>query len=127
MKLMNIFITRDNQKFGPYTVEQVRIYLNEGYLRDDDLAWHEGATVWMPLSKLPVLTQPEPTSSFSVSTKSYNRLVALALSLLLVLMLATFIFIGIVVKKGEFTKNRSETSTPQHPCVNARQPILNIS
>ena len=47
---MNIHISRDGRQFGPYTSEQVREYLSTGSVLPTDLAWHEGATDWLPVT-----------------------------------------------------------------------------
>jgi Tfp pilus assembly major pilin PilA len=45
-----IWIGRDGQKYGPYTEANVRLWLREGQLTPDTLAWRPGMTAWMPLS-----------------------------------------------------------------------------
>ena len=47
---MKIHISRDGQQFGPYTTEQVREYLSTGSVLPTDLAWHEGAADWLPVT-----------------------------------------------------------------------------
>jgi len=47
---MQIYIHRDGQQFGPYSLEQAQDYLRSGDLLAEDLAWHEGAADWMPLA-----------------------------------------------------------------------------
>ena len=47
---MKIHISRDGQQFGPYTSEQVREYLSTGSVLPTDLAWHEGAADWLPVT-----------------------------------------------------------------------------
>ena len=49
---MNIYVTRDGTTHGPYTEIQAREYLKQGIFSDDDLACHEGASEWQPLSTL---------------------------------------------------------------------------
>jgi hypothetical protein len=50
-----IHISRDGQTFGPYSVEQVRQYLQTGEVQPTDWAWFEGAENWMPVTDLPDL------------------------------------------------------------------------
>ena len=50
---MEIFINRDGQQMGPYSLDDVMTYLKEGTLVPTDLAWYEGAADWMPLSNVP--------------------------------------------------------------------------
>ena len=56
---MKIYISRDGQQFGPYSLEQAKQYLREGNLKQTDLACHDGQN-WIPLPKVPGITQ-EPT------------------------------------------------------------------
>ena len=49
---MNIYVTRDGATHGPYTEIQAREYLKQGIFSNDDLACHEGASEWQPLSSL---------------------------------------------------------------------------
>ena len=49
---MQVYINRAGQQFGPYSMEQVTQGLAEGSLVATDLAWHEGADEWVPLSQL---------------------------------------------------------------------------
>jgi len=53
---MEIYIHRDGQQFGPYSVEQTRDYIASGNLTPDDLAWHEGVTDWVPLAQVTEVT-----------------------------------------------------------------------
>lgn len=50
---MQIYITRDGQRMGPYTAEEVNRQLAAGTISLADLAWYEGAANWMPLSQVP--------------------------------------------------------------------------
>ncbi|MDD2708272.1 MAG: DUF4339 domain-containing protein [Verrucomicrobiae bacterium] len=54
---MQILINRNGQQFGPYTPEECAVYLSDGTLLPDDLAWHEGLSEWFPLIKL---VEPKP-------------------------------------------------------------------
>ncbi len=49
---MEIYINRDGQHHGPYSVEQVNEQLAAGELSVEDLAWYEGAEEWLPLHQL---------------------------------------------------------------------------
>ena len=48
---MQIFITRGEEKSGPFTLDQVREHLDKGHLMSDDLACQEGMDEWIPLSR----------------------------------------------------------------------------
>jgi hypothetical protein len=47
---MQIFIQHVGQQTGPFSVDQVRSGLASGIYQSSDLAWHEGAPGWLPLS-----------------------------------------------------------------------------
>ena len=52
---MEIYISRDGQQFGPYTIADLEADLNAGNIVKTDLAWYEGAPDWIPVSELPGL------------------------------------------------------------------------
>lgn len=56
---MQIHINRDGQDFGPYTLEQVNQYLEEGSIVPTDMAWHDGMPDWMPLPKVQGVIIPD--------------------------------------------------------------------
>lgn len=49
---MEIHVSRNGQKFGPYKMAEVKSYLAAGNLQANDLAWYQGAAGWMPLYAL---------------------------------------------------------------------------
>ena len=49
---MNLFVSRDGQTFGPYTLEQANQYLQAGQLLPNDYALFEGQTEWKSLQEL---------------------------------------------------------------------------
>jgi len=68
---MQIFIHRDGQQYGPYPIERVPGYIASGDLLPSDLAWHDGATDWMPLAQVtgvaPKAPAPKPVAPPQVS------------------------------------------------------------
>lgn len=60
-----IYVARDGKQFGPYSEEEVRSNLKTGDVSLDDLAWSEGATDWVPLSKLLGVSAPPPLPTIS--------------------------------------------------------------
>ena len=54
---MQIYVTRAGQQLGPFETEAVKAKLRDGALTPDDLAWHEGAAGWAPLSTIPGLVE----------------------------------------------------------------------
>jgi len=63
---MDIHITRNGEQHGPYPEATARQFLEAGQLLPADLAWHEGADGWKPLSEVlgaaaqPPATPPPP-------------------------------------------------------------------
>ena len=57
---MEIRIHKDGQDFGPYTLEQVKEYLATGQLQQNDLAFYEGLTDWVPLIQVPGVSDGQP-------------------------------------------------------------------
>lgn len=55
---MNIHLTRDGQDFGPFEIEVINGYLQDGFLFATDLAWYEGLARWIPLSRVPGVQLP---------------------------------------------------------------------
>lgn len=49
---MQVFISRDGERHGPYSIEDARGYLDAGQLLATDLAWQEGRADWVPLGEL---------------------------------------------------------------------------
>ena len=53
-----IHVTRDGQDFGPFEIETVNGYLQDGFLFATDLAWYKGLARWIPLSHVPGVLLP---------------------------------------------------------------------
>lgn len=62
---MNLYLSREGQTFGPYTIDQAREYLVSGQFLASDYALFEGQTEWKHLGELigaeTVQSTPEPT------------------------------------------------------------------
>ena len=74
---MQIYISRDQQQLGPYTVAEARSRIITGQLLGSDLAWHEGLAEWVTLSEIlskqgqPIKTPqttPLPFSGFAAAS-----------------------------------------------------------
>lgn len=67
---MEFLIHHHGREIGPYTESEIRTRLNSGAIALSDLAWHEGATDWKPLSSFdqfaPVSRQAPPPLPFTV-------------------------------------------------------------
>ena len=49
---MQIYLSRDGQQMGPYSLEQIQACLADGSVLPTDLAWHEGMTDWVAVTEL---------------------------------------------------------------------------
>ena len=55
---MQIFISRNNERQGPFTLEEVQSAVDAGQSQPSDRAWYEGLPEWVPLAQVPGLTMP---------------------------------------------------------------------
>ena len=58
---MNVTIDRNGTKYGPYTLEEIKEYLGNGTLNENDLASNEGSTDWFCLKEIMTLADPPPS------------------------------------------------------------------
>jgi hypothetical protein len=49
---MNLYVAKNQQKHGPYTVAEVQSRIATGEFVESDLGWHDGVQGWQPLSQL---------------------------------------------------------------------------
>jgi beta-lactamase regulating signal transducer with metallopeptidase domain len=54
---MNIYVHKDGTQYGPYSIEQVHQYIQQGAFTLQDQACHDGQN-WVLLSQVPGLSQP---------------------------------------------------------------------
>lgn len=62
---MDIYILRDGKEIGPFSDETTQTLLQQGSIREVDLAWHSGLPKWIPLTDVlnpvhPQLETPPP-------------------------------------------------------------------
>lgn len=57
---MNIYINRDGQQLGPFSLEEVRQRLASGQISGVDWAWPEGTKDWVPVQQVPGIGAPPP-------------------------------------------------------------------
>ena len=60
---MNVFVSRDGQTFGPYTVQQAKQFVGTGQLLSTDFALLEGESEWKTLGNLIGLSDQAPTTN----------------------------------------------------------------
>ncbi|MFK5920763.1 MAG: RDD family protein [Verrucomicrobiota bacterium] len=52
---MQIHITKDGQKQGPFTIYRIKELIDDGDLSPEDLGWHEGLDQWCALKDIPTV------------------------------------------------------------------------
>ncbi len=52
---MQFFVSRKGQRLGPYSIFRITELLDDGELSPDDLGWHQGRDIWVPLREIPAL------------------------------------------------------------------------
>jgi len=57
---MDIYITKNDENIGPFSIDEVREKLSVGEVSAEDFAWHDGLEEWLPLSE--ILAQDAPSS-----------------------------------------------------------------
>jgi hypothetical protein len=58
---MQIYVGKNGQQLGPFSLEEINRKLADGTFAGSDLAWYEGAAGWAPLSGVPgVVISPAP-------------------------------------------------------------------
>lgn len=60
-----ITVRRQNQNYGPYSLEQVNSMLLAGRLAAEDLAWLEGAPEWQRLDSIPGVSRMPPPPAYT--------------------------------------------------------------
>src|SRR3954468_15981286 len=61
---MQIYVGKNGQQLGPFTLDEVISKLADGTFVGTDLAWFEGAAGWAPLSGVPGITiRPAPAAA----------------------------------------------------------------
>jgi len=54
---MNIFITQNGRRLGPFSVDDLRGRITRGETSLSDLAWHEGRSDWATINEIPELLE----------------------------------------------------------------------
>ncbi|MFP6899492.1 MAG: DUF4339 domain-containing protein [Opitutales bacterium] len=68
---MEVYLFKKGQRFGPYSLDQVKEYLASGDFSETDLAFFEGCDGWVPITKVPGLL-PE-SEDFNDPDVDYDR------------------------------------------------------
>lgn len=68
---MQIFVQKNDQQTGPFSIDQMRHGLAAGHYQLADLAWYEGASAWIPLSSVPGIgANPPPLGGDGLPAKT---------------------------------------------------------
>jgi uncharacterized RDD family membrane protein YckC len=51
-----VYLERDGQQFGPFSIEEAKRYIVEGRFGAQDLAWIDGMQEWLLVAQIPQLT-----------------------------------------------------------------------
>ncbi|MCE0522907.1 MAG: site-2 protease family protein [Methylacidiphilales bacterium] len=57
---MTIYVTRNGQRYGPYSLAETQEHVRSGSLALSDLAWHDGLPNWIPLNQIQGFTYVRP-------------------------------------------------------------------
>ena len=63
---MEIYLNRDGQQMGSFTMEQIQQQLASGNVLPTDLAWHEGLPEWVPVQQLAAAAPAKKESWFTL-------------------------------------------------------------
>ena len=58
---MNIYVHKDGSQYGPYTLEQLQEYIQQGSFTMEDQACHDGQN-WVPVAQVPGISQSAATA-----------------------------------------------------------------
>jgi hypothetical protein len=62
---MTLFISKDNQQLGPYTILEAQALVANGTLQPTDWAWYDGSADWVPLQQVPGFSStPAPAAPY---------------------------------------------------------------
>ena len=59
---MQIFVGKNGQQLGPFSLEEINRKLADGTFAGSDLGWHEGAAGWAALSSIAGVVVPAPAA-----------------------------------------------------------------
>ena len=59
---MNFYLNKNGQKLGPYTSEQVQIFIRQGVVSLDDQVWSDGWSTWKPIRSVSGFGESNPSN-----------------------------------------------------------------
>lgn len=63
---MNIYLTKNGQQLGPYSLTQVQDMVKGGEVTLADFAWYEGLPDWVPLAQIPGIADSGAAATLSI-------------------------------------------------------------
>ena len=69
---MEVFLLKEGQRFGPYTPEEVKEFLDAGNFSESDLAFFDGCDGWVSITLVPGV-RPEVEEDFDDPDVDYDR------------------------------------------------------
>jgi hypothetical protein len=103
--MKEIYLTRNGQQYGPYTLAQLQGLLIADEVSRLDLCWYEGCDAWIPLSQLPIYLPAASSPSaapaqpeVSVGTNSTSNAIdgsAILLGSLVLVGFGAFLVLGV--------------------------------
>jgi hypothetical protein len=70
---MTLYITKNGQRLGPYTLTEIQALIANGTYHAADWVWYEGLTDWIPLQQVPGIVStsaPKSVPAMGVTTAS---------------------------------------------------------
>jgi hypothetical protein len=95
---MDIYITKNNSRSGPFTEDQVREMIATAKVSKKDAAWHEGLVEWVALGEI-IKDSGQSTTSvpsdaqvgFVISKRTFRIIVGLSLIFLIAQIVSSFV------------------------------------
>ena len=50
---MQIYVNKAGQQFGPYTMEELQQYLQQGHFTAQDFVFYDGCQEWVAIAQVP--------------------------------------------------------------------------
>ena len=97
---MQIYISRDGEQNGPYSIEDVNAYLKDGTLLPTDLACQEGMDEWVQISQISGVVMPEGSvAPQEQQTRNWGMLIHLSCAFPVLGWIASIVLWKLKVKK----------------------------
>ena len=128
---MEIYVNREGTQYGPFGIDDINTYLQDGNFSPTDLAWHAGLAEWVPISSLegvqvpewgndePAESEPEAVTIVAGSSKKKKIIIYAGVGVLVSAVIFAAVFI-LVIQKGDGDSAKVDT-TPKKNGVPAKK------